>query len=53
MYTLRLPTIAIVLNSISSGENLVTTGLQMLMLPPVQNVVAQHFVYWIAHGRIR
>jgi hypothetical protein len=28
----------VVVNSISSGENLVTTGLQMLMLPPVQNV---------------
>jgi hypothetical protein len=32
----------IVVNSISSGEDLVNTGLQMLMLPPVQNVVAQH-----------
>jgi hypothetical protein len=31
----------IVVNSISSGD-LVNTGLQMLMLPPVQNVVAQH-----------
>jgi hypothetical protein len=32
----------VVVNSISSGETLVNTGLQMLMLPPVQNVVAQH-----------
>jgi hypothetical protein len=32
----------IVVNSMRRGEDLVNTGLQMLMLPPVQNVVAQH-----------